>query len=164
MRKIGQVCDKRSQARCYWLDLKDNLFRCPCCDRMPEVAEAKRHHSVAHADGGLSERWNVIAICASCHVTIHAGTNKDSYELNMRARNALLAKFGLLHWIQEGWARDLVRSMKPIGLAEYRRLDRILKNGSTKDNAVMPFEDARSLPKGFGNDIMPSIWSMGRNP
>lgn len=130
---------------------------------MSEVAEAKRHHAVGHAEGGLSERWNVIAICASCHVTIHAGTNKDSYELTMRAKGVLLAKFGLLHWLQEGWVRDMVRSMNPVGLAEYRRLDRIIKNGFGKDTTVMPFEDARSLPKGFGADTMPSVWHTVRN-
>ena len=80
----------------------------------------------------------------------------------MRAKGVLLARFGLLHWLQEGWARDLVKAMRPSDLADYRRLDRVLKNGFTKDNTVMPFEDARSLPKGFGADVMPGIWLMQR--
>lgn len=145
MRKRGETCDKRSQKRCTIPEVFDDEdevvrgeFFCVGCMGTFSVTEGNRHHVVEHADGGLSERWNCIMTCASCHVTLHNGTRKDQTRIFRRLYAYMGSLYGLLFLLQypanyEGMKRDMVENAMTLG--DIREANESIK--SQMDNELM---------------------------
>jgi len=138
-RDLTKATGKRSQADCYFVSV-DGVDICPCCNRPLKPADTRRHHVREHVEGGLSIRWNVIAICASCHVAIHAGSEEDVYILNTRAKNALVARYGFLNLLQYPVWRKLLRVIAPTSLSQIRAINAETKKGFANIEPL-PYQD-----------------------
>ena len=125
-RNLNKATDRKSQADCYFVS-RDGVDVCPCCGKKLNQANTRRHHAREHIEGGLSIRWNVIAICASCHVVIHGGTKEDVFALNQKARHVLVSRFGLLNLLQYPIWRDYLRMTKPTNLEQIKVINREIK-------------------------------------
>lgn len=138
MRTRGQVCDKRSQLRCTIPEsyndedeLEPNKFFCVGCMGTHEKEDGHRHHVLEHSLGGLSEKFNVLMVCASCHVVLHNGTRNDRKRIWRRLYSYMGSLYGLLFLLQwptyyEGTKADL--AAKPLTLKEFRQLNEWVKD------------------------------------
>lgn len=126
-RNLEKATGRKSQADCFTVSV-DGVDTCPCCNRLLTHDNTRRHHVREHIEGGLSIRWNVIAICASCHVTIHGGTEEDMYTLNTKAKNALIARYGLLSLLQYPVWREWLRMVCPSTITQVRAINNEIKS------------------------------------
>lgn len=159
MRKRGQVCDKRSQARCTIPESRNDQdeidskrFFCVGCMEAHDLDEGYRHHVLEHTLGGLSEKFNCLMICASCHMVIHNGTRKDRKRIWRRLYTYMGSMYGLLFLLQYpmhygGMKKDLTE--KPLTLAQIRAL-----NESMKDQ----------LDRELMHQIAPGVLHIGTKP
>lgn len=66
----------RDPRRLFTIDEKaENLAEqggvCAVCRNPLDLAEAKGHHGVRHADGGPTDQSNLWILCETCHTGIH---------------------------------------------------------------------------------------------
>lgn len=138
MRKRGEVCDKRSQKRCTIPEVLDdngevvrNQFFCVGCMGTFSITEGNRHHVLEHTLGGLSEKFNVLMVCSSCHVVLHNGTREDRKRIWRRVYSYMGSRYGMLFLLQwptyyNGVKADLAAS--PMTLKEIRKLNEWIKD------------------------------------
>lgn len=137
MRKRGQVCDKRSQARCTIPESRNGedevdptRFFCVGCMESHDIDEGNRHHVLEHAEGGLSERWNVLMLCGSCHAVFHNGTKKDRDRVFMRTFAYMTARYGVLFVWQYKEQHEVFKTAltkEPMTLTQIRHENGLLK-------------------------------------
>lgn len=130
-RQRGWACDKRSQQRATTLESENpNSFFCIGCSKSHDLGDGHRHHVVPHVDGGLSEKWNCLTVCSSCHVMLHGGTQKDQERIHVRVYCYMAATYGILFLLQYQSYCDVIREnakKAPLSLKEYRKFNEVTK-------------------------------------
>jgi hypothetical protein len=104
------------------LDNHDGTAECPLCGADTPTTETHRHHVLPRFRGGLGTRWNILVVCQSCHMIIHAGTSADSEFLAAISRHYMEFRYGLLFALQYREARESLRTSAIGSLCELREL------------------------------------------
>lgn len=130
-RALGTKADKRNPSKTYQMSIDDEHFFCIGCKETIKKDELVGHHVVCHSDGGLTEKWNVLQICTSCHAIAHNGKQRDAKRLNDLFTYFMIANFGLLHLLQIQKMREIIReeiNTKGWNLKTIRQIDADLKS------------------------------------
>ena len=130
-RNLSAKADNRNPSKTYQMDVDDEHFFCIGCKKWFKKDESVGHHVVCHSDGGLSEKWNVLQICRSCHSIAHNGNQDDAKRLNDLFTYFMIANFGLLHLLQIPKMREIIRkeiNINEFNLKTIRQIDANLKS------------------------------------